>query len=120
MPQLKAGRYERGRRSTASAGKPRIQECCEAHKRGDKAPAAPRADVSSPRAAKPATAGAKRPTRGDEVMELLRREYGATVEEMVARFSIKPHNVRAITSVEVRKRNLKVGMPGRAHYRVVG
>jgi len=89
MPQLKAGRYERGRRSTASAGKPRIQECCEAHKR-------------------------------DEVMELLRREYGATVEEMVARFSIKPHTVRAITSVEVRKRNLKVGMPGRAHYRVVG
>ncbi len=67
------------------------------------------------RAAKPA----KRPTRADEVVELLRRKNGATIEEMVTRFGVQPHSIRAIISVESRKRGLKVEMPGKAHYRLV-
>ena len=37
--------------------------------------------------------------RGDEVVELLRRKEGATIEEMVTRFGVMPHTLRAIISV---------------------
>jgi hypothetical protein len=59
-----------------------------------------------------------RPTRGDEVVELLRRKDGATIEEMVKRFGLLPHSIRAIISVESRKRGLKVELVGKAHYRL--
>ena len=60
----------------------------------------------------------KRPTRGDEVVELLRRKNGATIEEMTKRFGLLPHSVRAIISVESRKRGLRVELVGKAHYRI--
>ena len=60
----------------------------------------------------------KRTTRGDEVVKLLRRKNGATVEEMTRRFGLLPHSIRAIISVEARKRKLKVELVGKAHYRV--
>jgi hypothetical protein len=68
---------------------------------------------------KGSTRTAKRPTRADEVVELLRRKNGATIEEMVKRFGIQPHSIRAIISVESRKRGLKVEMLGKAHYRII-
>jgi hypothetical protein len=70
------------------------------------------------RAAKAATKPAKRPTRGDEVVELLRRKNGATIAEMVARFGLQPHSLRAVISVESRKRGLKVERPHPGRYRV--
>lgn len=69
--------------------------------------------------AKPATKPAKRATRGDEVVELLQRKGGATIAEMVQRFGIQPHSLRAIISVESRKRGLKVELVGKAHYRII-
>lgn len=77
----------------------------------------------SPRAAKrvatkPSAKAAKRPTRGDEVVKLLCRKSGATIEEMVTRLGLLPHSLRAIISVESRKRGLKVELVGRAHYRI--
>lgn len=68
---------------------------------------------------KGATRPAKPPTRGDEVVDLLRRKNGATIQEMVQRFGIQPHSIRAIISVESRKRGLKVELVGKAHYRLV-
>jgi hypothetical protein len=86
------------------------------------APRAPKAakpgKAPRPRA-KPATEPTKRATRGDEVVELLRRKNGATIAEMVTRFGLQPHSLRAIISVESRKRGLTVELVGRAHYRVV-
>lgn len=70
------------------------------------------------RAAEPATKPAKRPTRGAEVVELLRRKNGATIAEMVTRFGIQPHTLRAVISVESRKRGLKVERPEQGRYRV--
>lgn len=73
----------------------------------------------APRArAKPATEPTRPPTRGDEVVELLQRKNGATIAEMVTRFGLQPHSLRAIISVESRKRRLKVELVGRAHYRI--
>jgi len=69
-------------------------------------------------ATKAATKRGKRPTRGDEVVELLRRKKGATIEEMVTRFGLQPHTLRAIISVESRKRELKVERPEQGRYRV--
>ena len=68
--------------------------------------------------AKPAPRPAKRQTRGDEVVELLRRKNGATIAEMVTRLGLQPHSLRAIISVEGRKRGLTVELVGRAHYRI--
>lgn len=89
------------------------------------AKAAPRA----PKAAKPskaprprtkaATEPKRRPTRGDEVVELLRRKSGATIAEMVTRFGLQPHSLRAIISVERRKRSLNVERPEQGRYRLV-
>lgn len=70
--------------------------------------------------AKPATEPKRQPTRGDEVVELLRRKNGATIAEMVTRFGLQPHSLRAVISVESRKRGLKVELVGKAHYRIVG
>jgi len=95
------------------------QAAAKGHKARTKAPSAPKGAVSRLRAAKPATRPAKRPTRGDEVIDLLRRPGGATVEEMVGLSGVKPHTLRATISVETRKRGLTVEMPGRAHYRIV-
>ena len=71
------------------------------------------------RTAKHATAARRPPTRGDEVIELLRRRSGASIEEMVARFGIQPHSIRAVISVESRKRALNIEMPERGRYRIV-
>ena len=71
------------------------------------------------RAPKAAVEPKKRVKRGDEVIELLRRKNGATIDEMVTRFGIQAHSLRAIISVESRKRGLKVELVGKAHYRVV-
>lgn len=68
---------------------------------------------------KPATKPAKRRTRGDEVVDLLRRKNGASIAEMVTRFALQPHSLRAIISVESRKRGLKVERPEQGRYRVV-
>ncbi len=73
----------------------------------------------SRRATKAAAAPKRRLKRGDEVIELLRRKNGATIEEMVTRFGIQPHSIRAIISVESRKRGLKVELVAKAHYRIV-
>lgn len=88
----------------------------------------------SPRSAKkvgskPAAKTTSRPTkaavepknrvkRGDEVIELLQRKNGATIDEMATRFGIQAHSLRAIISVESRKRGLKVELVGKAHYRI--
>lgn len=71
------------------------------------------------RGTKAATKAAKRPTRGDEVVELLQRKNGATIEEMVTRFGVQPHSLRAVISVESRKRGLKVERPEQGRYRLV-
>lgn len=78
------------------------------------------APVQGPKTPKPgkAQSAAKRPTRADEVVELLRRKNGATIEEMVRRFGIQPPSIRATISVESRKRGLKVEQVGKAHYRL--
>lgn len=79
------------------------------------APRAPRATKpakGATRAAKPA----KRQTRGDEVVELLRRRNGATIAEMGTRFCIQPHTIRAVISVECRKRGLTVERPEQGRY----
>lgn len=71
------------------------------------------------RAAKPTTKPAKRQTRGDEVVELLSRKNGATIAEMSTRFGLQPHTLRAIISVESRKRGLTVQRPEQGRYRLV-
>ena len=53
------------------------------------------------------------------MFELLRRKNGTTIEQMVSRFGLQPHSLRAIISVESRKRGLEVEMPGNGHYRLV-
>jgi hypothetical protein len=63
-------------------------------------------------------AKAPRQTRGDEVIELLRRKNGATIEEMVTRFGIQAHTLRAVISVETRKRGLAVERPEQGRYRI--
>lgn len=87
-------------------------------KEAPRAPKAAKPGKAPRRPAKAATKPAKRPTRGDEVVELLRRKNGATIEEMVSRFDIQPHSLRAIISVESRKRGLEVDLVGKAHYRI--
>lgn len=83
------------------------------------------APQGAPKAAKPGKAPrprakpAKRLTRGDEVVELLRRKSGATIEEMVTRFGVQPHTLRAVISVESRKRGLKVERPEQGRYHLV-
>jgi hypothetical protein len=64
------------------------------------------------RPVKPATKPAKGPTRGDQVVEQLRRRNGATIAEMVTQFGLLPHSLRAIISVESRRRGLKVELVG--------
>jgi hypothetical protein len=87
----------------------------KARKAAKPAPRAHKAATPS----KGATPTTKRPTRADEVVELLRRTNGATIEEMVKRFGIQAHSLRAIISVESRRRSLKVELVGKAHYRVI-
>lgn len=84
-----------------------------------RAPKAPGPGKPPRRSTKPAPKPVKGPTRGDEVIELLQRKNGATIAEMVTRFGIQPHSLRAIISVESRKRGLKVELVGKAHYRIV-
>lgn len=94
----------------------------EPKKRAEDAPRAPQRVKPGKRAAKAKTAPKPtkpRVTRADEVVELLRRKNGATVAEMVTRFGLQPHSIRAIISVESRKRGLKVELVGRAHYRII-
>ena len=67
------------------------------------------------RAAKATKAG---PTRGEQVLVLLRRPEGATIAEMVKLFGLQPHSVRAVISVKSRKQGVKVELIGRAHYRI--
>lgn len=83
-----------------------------------KATKAPRRAPKTPTPGKRATRPAKRQTRGDEVVELLRRKNGATIEEMVTRFGVQPHTLRAVISVETRKRGLKVERPEQGRYRI--
>ena len=88
-------------------------------KEAQRPPKAAKPRKGATRAAKPAMKPAQRPTRGDEVVELLRRKNGATIAEMVARFGLQPHSLRAVISVETRKRGLMVELVDRAHYRIV-
>lgn len=94
-------------------------ESKKAAKAPRRAPKAPTRGKGAIRAAKPATKPAKRQTRGDEVVELLQRKNGATIEEMVTRFGVQPHTLRAVISVESRKRGLKVERPEQGRYRLV-
>lgn len=87
----------------------------KAAKAPPRAPKAPKPAKGATRPTKPA----KRPTRGDEVVELLRRKNGATIAEMVTRFGLQAHSLRALISVESRKRGLKVELVGKAHYRAL-
>jgi hypothetical protein len=97
--------------------KTRRTKAAKAAPRGAKAP---RPGKARPKAKTAATKLAKRPTtRGDEVVGLLRRKNGATIAEMVTLFGLQPHSLRAIISVESRKRGLKVELPEQGRYRLL-
>ena len=48
-----------------------------------------------------------RPRKADQVIELLRRPGGASIDELVAHFGTQPHSIRALISVSTRERGLK-------------
>lgn len=86
--------------------------------KADKAPKLARTAAKAAKGTGSATPRTKRPTRGDEVVEMLQRKGGATISAMVTRFGLLPHSLRAIISIEGRKRGLKVELVGKAHYRI--
>ncbi len=102
----------RNKSSSKSRLSPRLAKAVGAKPavKGHKAPKKPS------RATKAAKAG---PTRGEQVLALLRRPDGATIDELVRRFDLLPHSVRAVISVESRKQGVKVELVGKAHYRIV-
>jgi hypothetical protein len=59
---------------------------------------------------KPAHRGPKRtgPSRKDQVVELLRRENGVTIEQLVGMFNWEPHTARAAISVASKWLGIKV------------
>lgn len=64
----------------------------------------------------------KAPSKADTVIALLRREAGATMQEMQEATSWKPHSVRAFISAGLKKKGLQVtkqkhegGMPTTFH-----
>lgn len=65
-----------------------------------------------------AKAKAPRVRRGDQVIELLQRKDGCTIDELVERTGLLAHTLRAVISVESRKRNLSVERVGIGHYRI--
>ena len=62
---------------------------------------------------------AKGTRRSDELMDLLRRADGVSMEELVHRFGIQSHSIRALISVTTRERGVKAPLiEGR--YRILG
>lgn len=61
------------------------------------------------------TTARQAPHRWRRGVALLRRKNGATIAEMVTRFGLLPPRLRAIISVEGRKRGLKVELVSKAH-----
>lgn len=54
--------------------------------------------------------------KGDQLIELLRREEGASIDDVVGTFGIKKNSAYARISVETRRRKLKVKhVDGRYH-----
>src|SRR5574343_498483 len=73
-------------------------------------------------ATKPKPKAPKAPSKADTVIALLRREAGATMQEMQEATSWKPHSVRAFISAGLKKKGLQVtkqkhegGMPTTFH-----
>ena len=78
-------------------------------------PAATKAVPST--AAKEAGSLSNKASKGDQLIELLSRPGGATIDELVATFGTKPHSIRAAISVQTRERGMKAVLVD-GHYQI--
>lgn len=71
--------------------------------------------AKAPRVTQPPT---RRPSKGDRLVQMLKRANGATIGELVVAFGTLPHSLRAAISIEKRRRGLTVELRD-SRYRVV-
>lgn len=72
-------------------------------------------EVAVPKASKKG----HKPRKADQIMAMLERSEGASLEEIADTFDIKTHSARAVISVESRKRGVKVVLAD-GRYRISG